>query len=122
MSEPTQFELARVFHQHGRKYDEQWTVVGTLDDAVAEAQRMARRSQPVEIRDLDDNLVRVVRRRAGAPAPGRALTPITDPSQIPEFASEDEASAFWATHEITDELWAKLEPPAGDEPLPPTNR
>jgi hypothetical protein len=43
--------------------------------------------------------------------------PITDPSEIPVFASEAEADAFWATHEITDELWAKLEPAAGDEPL-----
>lgn len=61
MTEPTQYELARLFHQHGHKYDEQWSVIGTLDDAVAEAERMARRSQPVEIRDTDDNLLRVVR-------------------------------------------------------------
>lgn len=45
------------------------------------------------------------------------LIPITDPSQIPVFATEAEADVFWSTHEITDELWAKLEPAAGDEPL-----
>jgi hypothetical protein len=47
----------------------------------------------------------------------RKMIPVTDPSEIPEFASEDESAAFWDTHEITDELWAKLEPAAGDEPL-----
>ena len=45
--------------------------------------------------------------------------PITDPTQIPAFASQDDEAAFWDTHEITDELWAKLEPVAGDEPIEP---
>jgi hypothetical protein len=37
------------------------------------------------------------------------MIPVTDPSEIPKFKSSEEAAAFWETHEITEELWAKLE-------------
>ncbi len=30
------------------------------------------------------------------------LTPLTDPSQIPSKMTEDEARAFWDTHELTE--------------------
>ena len=42
--------------------------------------------------------------------------------EIPDFASEDEERAFWAEHEMSDELWDSL-PDAAEElnriaPLP----
>ena len=61
MTVERQYELRRRFGHHGHQYDEQWSVTGTFAEAIAEAQRMARRSQPVEIYDDDDRLLRVVR-------------------------------------------------------------
>lgn len=49
------------------------------------------------------------------------LTPIYDPSEIPEFATEDEEAEFWSTHSITEELWNKL-PPADPKDLPTPRR
>ena len=44
------------------------------------------------------------------------LIPVNDPSEIPAFATEAEEAEFWATHEISDELWDKL--PDGRAGLP----
>jgi len=39
--------------------------------------------------------------------------------EIPTFGSESEESAFWATHEIADDLWERLPAPPEEElPLP----
>ena len=39
--------------------------------------------------------------------------------EIPSFSSESEESAFWATHEIADDLWERLPAPPEEElPLP----
>jgi uncharacterized protein (DUF4415 family) len=39
--------------------------------------------------------------------------------EIPQFASEDEEAEFWATHALSEELLAKMEP-LSEEVLPPT--
>ncbi len=49
------------------------------------------------------------------------LATIHSVDEIPAFASEAEEAAFWATHQIGDELWDRL-PPAPEDDLPPTRR
>ena len=46
------------------------------------------------------------------------MTTIHSVDEIPAFASEAEEAAFWATHEIGDDLWERL-PPVPEEDLPP---
>lgn len=41
--------------------------------------------------------------------------------EIPSFASEVEEAAFWAEHEIGDDLWDQL-PLVAEEELPPPRR
>jgi len=49
----------------------------------------------------------------------RPLTEIRNLEEIPEFASEAEEHAFWATHELSDTLWDQAEPfQAGVLPRP----
>lgn len=45
------------------------------------------------------------------------MIPVTDPSEIPEFQTEEEEVAFWDTHEITETLWDAL-PVPDDLPSP----
>ncbi len=42
--------------------------------------------------------------------------PLTDPSQIPDAMTEDEARTFWDTHEITEEYLAKAQVSDDDGP------
>jgi uncharacterized protein (DUF4415 family) len=46
-----------------------------------------------------------------------SMTPLTNPADIPEFSSEEEARAFWDSHEITEEY---LEQAGEAIDLPPT--
>jgi len=46
------------------------------------------------------------------------MTVIHSRDEIPVFASEAEETAFWATHEIADDLWDRL-PTVPEEELPP---
>jgi hypothetical protein len=40
---------------------------------------------------------------------------LTDPSQVPEFQSEEEEIEFWMTHGLSEEFLAKTEQPPDDE-------
>ncbi len=42
--------------------------------------------------------------------PTRSLTPVNDPSEIPEFADEAEERAFWETHEFGPGMLDDAEP------------
>ncbi len=42
---------------------------------------------------------------------------LTDPKQVPENMSEEEARAFWQEHTVTDEYLAKIE--VDEDDLPP---
>lgn len=46
------------------------------------------------------------------------MTVIHSRDEIPAFASEAEEAAFWATHEIADDLWDRL-PAVPEDELPP---
>ena len=47
------------------------------------------------------------------------LEPVNSPDEIPEFVSEEEEAAFWATHELGPAMLAKMERrPAGLLPRP----
>ena len=47
------------------------------------------------------------------------LRTIQDLKDIPQFASEAEERAFWATHELSDALWDQAEPlEPGELPTP----
>jgi predicted DNA binding CopG/RHH family protein len=46
------------------------------------------------------------------------MTTVHSQEEIPAFASEAEEAAFWATHELADNLWDRL-PRVPDEELPP---
>jgi predicted DNA binding CopG/RHH family protein len=46
------------------------------------------------------------------------MTVIHSREEIPAFASEAEEAAFWATHEIADDLWDRL-PAVPEEAMPP---
>jgi predicted DNA binding CopG/RHH family protein len=47
------------------------------------------------------------------------LTVIQNMDEIPAFASEAEEHAFWATHELSDQLWERAEPlEPGELPQP----
>ena len=48
----------------------------------------------------------------------RKMIPLTDPEQIPDGMTEEEAREFWDTHEITEEYYEKTERPPEEE-LPP---
>lgn len=45
-------------------------------------------------------------------------TPLTDPQQIPEQMTEEEARTFWDTHEVTEAYLSKVEG-EGEPDLPP---
>jgi hypothetical protein len=47
----------------------------------------------------------------------RKMIPLKDPKEIPELKTEEEARAFWDTHEITEEFLAKAGP-VPEEELP----
>lgn len=47
-------------------------------------------------------------------------TPLTDPQQLPEKMTEEEARAFWDTHEVSEAYLTKLEGEGEPEDLPPT--
>lgn len=49
----------------------------------------------------------------------RKLIPLTDPEEVPEGMSEEEAREFWETHEFTEEYFRKAGPPP-EGVLPPT--
>jgi hypothetical protein len=51
--------------------------------------------------------------------PKRDLTRISHVAEIPEFTDEAEEHSFWATHELSDELWDRAEPLGPDELPPP---
>jgi uncharacterized protein (DUF4415 family) len=44
--------------------------------------------------------------------------PLRDPAEIPEFSSEEDARAFWDTHEVTEEYLERAGP-LPPEALPP---
>lgn len=46
------------------------------------------------------------------------LIPVTDPDQVPEGMSEEEAREFWDTHSMTEEYIRKAGPPP-EGVLPP---
>jgi predicted DNA binding CopG/RHH family protein len=50
--------------------------------------------------------------------PAPKMTTLHSLEEIPAFATESEEAAFWATHEIADELWDEL-PAVSDDQLPP---
>src|SRR5437763_7070342 len=47
------------------------------------------------------------------------LTTVHQLEDIPQFASEAEEHAFWATHELDEALWEQAEPFGPDELPPP---
>jgi hypothetical protein len=47
------------------------------------------------------------------------VTTINKPEDIPAFASEDQEHAFWAAHELSDDLWDQAESLEPDELPPP---
>ena len=47
-----------------------------------------------------------------------SMTVIHSRDEIPVFASESEEAAFWATHELADDLWDRL-PTVPEGELPP---
>jgi len=49
----------------------------------------------------------------------KELIPVTDPSQVPDGMTEEEARDFWDTHSLTEEYFERTEPIPEDE-LPPT--
>ena len=51
--------------------------------------------------------------------PDRPMIPVHNLEEIPAFRDECEEHEFWATHEFSDELWAKL-PSVPESELPPT--
>ena len=50
--------------------------------------------------------------------PNREMTVIHSMDEVPDFASEAEEAAWWATHELSEELWRSL-PRMPDHDLPP---
>ena len=46
------------------------------------------------------------------------MSPLRDPAEIPEFSSEEDARAFWDTHEVTEEYLERAGP-LPPEALPP---
>jgi predicted DNA binding CopG/RHH family protein len=55
-------------------------------------------------------------------SPIGSRTIIRSLDDIPTFADEDEERAFWATHEVSDELAEAAEPIPADELPPPRPR
>ena len=51
--------------------------------------------------------------------PKRPLATIHRVEEIPPFSDEAEEHAFWATHELSDDLWGRAEPLEADELPPP---
>lgn len=48
----------------------------------------------------------------------KKITPLEDPSEVPEDMTEEEERKFWDTHGVTEEFLEKTEPVPEDE-LPP---
>lgn len=49
----------------------------------------------------------------------RALHPVNDWSDVPDFATEQEEQAFWATHSLGERLLEQMQPvPFDDDELP----
>ncbi len=50
------------------------------------------------------------------------MIPVTDPSEVPDRMTEDEAHEFWSTHEVTEEFLEKSEPVPPEELPKPRSR
>jgi hypothetical protein len=53
--------------------------------------------------------------------PNKRLVPVTRREDIPQFQSEADEAAFWATHDLAGALLEAMRPvaPEGDDDLPP---
>ena len=54
--------------------------------------------------------------------PHTTMITIHSLDEVPEFTSESEEAAYWATHELGDEILAAMEPLTEDELPPPRQR
>jgi predicted DNA binding CopG/RHH family protein len=56
------------------------------------------------------------------PKADQRMTTVRSWEEVPSFESEAEESAFWATHDLSDELLARMKPDADPELPPPRPR